>query len=150
MEKIALEIYMAFRKAAGSFSSVSGFLGRNDSSKISRQINPSDERRDNPYTEILEIQSALMSFSPELEEKIWQVLERERAKFRHARPSRKIKIAELLHKAYSELGDVISANNTNAPDEVIQKEAFELYEAAKQLHEQTSGSFNSTGENFTN
>lgn len=142
MEKIALEIYLLFRKAAGSFSSVSGFLGRNDSSKISRQINPSDDRRDNPYTELLEIQQALMSFSPDLEESVWQILERERAKFRAQNPTRRTQIAELLQKTHSELGDVIFANNTGASKETLQKEAFELLEAAKNLHEQTSCGFN--------
>lgn len=135
MEKIALEIYLLFRNHAGSFSSVSGFLKRNDSSKISRQVNPSDNRRDNPYVEMLEIQQALMSFSPALEEAVWQILERERSRFRCSTPTRKVQLAELLRKTHTELGDVIFANNCGASQEELEKEAFELCQAATEQYE---------------
>lgn len=135
MERIALEIYMLFRNRAGSFSSVSGYLKRNDSSKISRQINPSDERRDNPYVEMLEIQQALMSFSPELEDAVWQILERERSRFRCSAPTRKVQLAELLKKTHTELGDVIFANNCGASQADLEKEAFELCQAANEQYE---------------
>jgi hypothetical protein len=134
-EKAVLEIYLAFRNHSGSFSSVSGYLGSNDSGKISRQINPSDDRRDNPYEEVLEIQRALMSFSPELEAKVWGIIERERNSHRKDCPNKKEELATLMHKIIEELSDVVSINMKNGSNSELEKESFELVQAAKNFYE---------------
>ena len=134
-QKIAVEIYLLFHACSGAISSVSGFLGRNDASKISRQINPNDDRRDNPYEEVLEIQRALMSFSPELEAQVWGVLERERSLFRRGIKTKQIETAEHIQKTFAELGDVIYKHSTGAPQHEMVKKTFELYQAGKDLYE---------------
>jgi hypothetical protein len=134
-EKSALEIYMLYRDRSGAFSAVSGNLGRNDSSKLSRQLNPTDERRDNPFIEVMEILAGTMSFSPELEEKVWQILERERGTHRKDAPTFRAQIADMLNKIFSELGDVSTINLKGGSKADWEKESFELLKAAENLYE---------------
>lgn len=134
-EKIALEIYLLLRDRSGIFSSIAGSLGRNDPSRISRQLNPSDDRRDNPYTEFLEIQATLATLAPDLEEKVWNILERERERFRACLPTGKLQLAELVKRAHSELGDVNFAICTNASMDDLERETFEAMQAATATHE---------------
>lgn len=134
-EKTALEIYFLLKENNGAFSSISGYLKRKDSSKISRQLNPTDDRRDNPFTEVLEILEAISSFAPGLEEGIWQILERERNKHRKSVP-RTIQLAELISKIFPELGDVVLCNSTNASQEDMEREAFQLLKAVEAVYEQ--------------
>jgi hypothetical protein len=134
--KLALEIHRLFEDHRGSFSSISGYLGRNDSGKISRQLSPSDDSRDNPYTEIVDIHAALISFAPQLEEKVWQILERERGKLRKDSPSRAVHIAELINKVFPELGDVVFCCNTNASQEEKEREAFQLLKAVEAVYQE--------------
>ncbi|HEY0429009.1 MAG TPA: hypothetical protein VGC76_14605 [Pyrinomonadaceae bacterium] len=133
-EKAALEIYMLFRRHPGSISTVSGYLKRNDSSKFSRQINPTDEQRDNPYVELLEIHEAMLSFSPGLEAEIWKILERERTKKLQAAPV-VTQLAELMRRIHTELGDVVCAREEGASRAELQKEGFELLQAVRDFYE---------------
>lgn len=135
LRKIAVELYMLFHEYSGSISNISGKLGRNDSSRLSRQINPNDDRRDNFYIELLGAHQAMIIDNPELEEKIWFVLERERDGFRKTAGARKIQTIEHITKVFSELGDVIYKSSTNAPQEDLEKEAFELAKASEELYE---------------
>lgn len=100
--KLPLEIHRLFEDHRGSFSSISGYLGRNDSGKISRQLSPSDDSRDNPYLEIVDIHSALISFAPQLEEQIWQILERERKRLRKDAPSPRAQPARPARRTYQQ------------------------------------------------
>lgn len=134
-QKTALEIYMLFQKHNGSFSTVSGFLRRNDSTKLSRQINPNDDRRDNPFVEVLEILEGAMSHSPELEAHLWTILERERSAHRKDTPVIKIQIAEIVGKIFDELRDVSNVNLKGGSKDDWEKESFELMKAAETLYE---------------
>lgn len=134
--KLPLEIHRLFEDHRGSFSSISGYLGRNDSGKISRQLSPSDDSRDNPYLEIVDIHSALISFAPQLEEQIWQILERERKRLRKDAPSPRAQLAELINKVFPELGDVVFCCNTNASQEDREREAFQLLKAVEAVYNQ--------------
>lgn len=134
--KLALEIKRLFEDHRGSLSSVSGYLGENDSGKISRQLNPNDDKRDNPYLELLNIHEALISFAPGLEEKVWQIIERERGKLRKDSPARPVKLAELISQIFPELGDVVFCNTTNASQEDMEREAFQLLKAVEAVYEE--------------
>lgn len=137
LQKIAVDIYMVFKKFNGSITAISGFLGRDDSGKLSRQINPNDDRRDNFYIEILEVHREMAKFSPEMEREIWQILVHERNQFIPAESMKKVETAERINKVFGELGDVIYKNSTNADQSEISREAFELLEASKELYEST-------------
>ena len=147
--KVAVEIYMIFRKFNGSITAISGFLGRDDKSRLSRQINPNDDRRDNFYIELLEAHREMVKFSPEMEEEIWQILERERSTFRQANPTGRLQIAELVKRTHSELGDVNFALCTNAAPEDLEREAFEAMQAATDTYERVR-QMREERENFIN
>lgn len=135
-EKLALEIYLTFKDYPGAYSSVSGYLKRNDSTKISRQLNPNDDRRDHPYIEVDEIQEALLSFSPDLEEAVWNLLEQRRNSRLKKAPKRNVQIAELIKKVFPELSDVVFCNTTNASHEEMEREAFQLLKAVEAVYEE--------------
>jgi len=135
-DKLALEIYMLFKDYPGAYSSVSGYLKRNDSTKISRQLNPNDDRRDHPFIEVDEILEALLSFSPELEDGLWSLLEQRRNSRVKKAPKRNIQLAELIKKVFPELSDVVFCNTTNASQEEMEREAFQLLKAVEAVYEQ--------------
>lgn len=135
-EKVELEIYFLFREYPGALSAISGNLKRNDSSKLSRQLNPSDDRRDNPFTEVLEILiEGAIPFSPALAADVWQILFREWSKHQKDEPAIKAQLAELMEKIFDELKDVSTINFRGGSKADWEKESFELLEAAKQLYE---------------
>ncbi|HEY0658253.1 MAG TPA: hypothetical protein VGD05_07250 [Pyrinomonadaceae bacterium] len=134
-KKTAKEIYFLYHETHGSITGISSQLGRNDSSKLSRQINPNDDQRDNFYEELLEVHEAMMEKFPNLEEKIWNVIERRRAAFRAAHPTHKMQRNEHIYKVHRELGDVMHKNNVGASKEELVQEAFELVQAGKELFE---------------
>lgn len=135
-EKAALEIYVLYREHSGVFAAVSGNLGRSDSSKLSRQLNPTDDRRDNPFVEVLEILFGTMQFSPGLEAKVWGVLERERSRHRKDFPTVKIQTAELMESICDELGDVVKLQmRGNYSQNELEKEGFELLQSVRNFYE---------------
>lgn len=131
-----LEIYLLYREYPGVFSAVSGNLRRNDSSKLSRQLNPTDDRRDNPFTEVLEILLGTLAFSPKLEEEVWRILERERSRHRKEAKTHEKQVAELVDKVFGELSDVSTCALKGGTQDDWEKETFELVKAAEDLHEQ--------------
>ena len=124
--RIEFEIDALIGKHRGALSGISAYLERDESSKISRQLNPHDTRRDNPFREVLEIIEGAQSFSPRLAAELWQILERERSAMREDTPVQIIDIAKSIHRVFAELSDVVFANNSGASAEVLEKEAFEL------------------------
>lgn len=135
-EKLAREFYWLFREYNGSISNVSGFLGKNDSTEFSRQINPDDHRRRNPFIQTLEVLGALTKFAPDLEEAVWKILERERHRHRQGLPTSRKNVAEHLNKVFDELKDVVFANNSGASQDDLEREAFELVQAVQDQYEE--------------
>lgn len=134
-EMLALEIYMLMKQRPGAFSFVSGLLERNDSTKISRQLNPNDDRRDNPFVEVDQILTALLAFSPEIEEQVWGCLEQRRLHRLPAVSTRKRDIPDLIAKILPELGDVIRCSGQGAPRPEVEKEVYELLKVVEALYE---------------
>ena len=134
-EKLELEIYLIFRSVNGSITTVSGLLGKNDSSELSRSLNPNDIRRNNFVVLTLEVLGALTKFAPLLEEEIWAVMERERKGMRKGVPDARKNVAEHINNVFAELQDVVFANNTGASQQDLEKEAFELLKAAENQYE---------------
>jgi hypothetical protein len=133
--KTALEIWTLFHQFPGSISLICGKLRRNDSSKLSRQINPNDDRRDNPYIEILEIHEAMEQDNPALEDAIWSIVERERSLFKKGQGFNRSRVAEQINRVYDEFGDVLKKHTVGAPADELIKETFELTQAAGDLYE---------------
>ena len=137
IERAANEIYLLIRGHNGAIAAISQNVGNKDSSKLSRQISISDDRRDNPFTEVLEILiDGAIPFSPALAKQIWQVLEREWSKHQSDGEKRTAQVAELINKVFPELGDVVFCCNTNASQADKEREAFQLLKAVEELYEE--------------
>jgi hypothetical protein len=134
-DRAEMELYMLTKKYPGCISGISGHMKKNDSSKLSRQLNPSDERLDNPIIESLKILKGACKFSPELETEIWTIMERERSKNCRDGGSLRAQLAELLFKIHTELGDVVYKHSVGAPKADLEKEGFELFQAVKNFYE---------------
>lgn len=130
-----MEIFNLIRNHSGSVSGISGYMKENDSSRLSRQISPTDVRRDNPYIEVLKIQEATMKFSPELEEALWLIIDRERSKHRKDTQSLEEQLNELVEKIYEEFGDILKLKMRGGSRAELQKEGFELLNAVKKFCE---------------
>jgi hypothetical protein len=139
-KKTALEIYGLYHDANGSITGISSRLQRNDSSKLSRQINPNDDRRDNFYIELLEAHRAMAEFMPDLEEEIWKILERERSVFIGKASARRKKTAEHLYKLQTEIAEFNYKRDIGVPQEELEKECYDILPAAKALVEDICGS----------
>lgn len=131
---------MLTKKYPGCISGISGHMKKNDSSKLSRQLNPSDERLDNPIIESLKILKGACEFSPELETEIWTLIERERSRHCRAEGSLRAQLAELLFKIHSELGDVVYKHSMGASKDDLEREGFELFQAVKNFYEKVKQS----------
>ena len=135
IERAATEIYLLFRAHHNSISEVSHNLRNCDSSKLSRQLSTTDDRRDNPFVEVLEILLiGTMPFSPELARKVWKVVEREWSLHQPADQNIEEQLNELLGKIFDELRDV-STMKKGASKSDWQKESWELLAAAQDLYE---------------
>lgn len=126
VERIQKDIYDAFRRVHGSLSLVSGYRGRNDPTKLSRQLNPWDERRDNPFTESLAILEAAARFAPDLEAELWAILEAERSRWARTACGGGESIGRLIHRVGDELNDVTEAVIDGADARKLRKEVAEL------------------------
>lgn len=134
--KIAVKIWSLYHEYSGAISSISGALKRNDSSKLSRQINPNDERRDNFYIEFLEVHSQMARLYPELEKAVWSVICRERDLFlKNGDAHRIARVNEMIKKIFDEFGDVMDKNNNKACKDEMVKETFELKTAVLEFYE---------------
>jgi hypothetical protein len=130
-EKLEREFYLLFHAHRGSFSGVSGYLQRDDSTKISRQLNPGDDRYSNPFFETLEVLWALKNFAPNLEKTVWDILVREREGW-STDCSGFSTAADLLKNILDEFTDLIYADKCRVPDEQLEKELFELKTAVEE------------------
>jgi hypothetical protein len=131
-----LELYMLFKEFPGAVSGICGYMKENDSSGLSRQLNPTDERRPNPLIESLCILQGAMKFSPELEDRIWSILDRERSRHRRDDQTLKEQFAELMEKIFDELGDLVKLNMRGGYSKAeLEKEGFELLDAVKKFYE---------------
>lgn len=131
-----MEIFNLLRNHTGSISGISGYMKENDSSRFSRQVSPTDERRDNPFIEVLKIQQAAMKFCPELEEQLWIILDRERSKHRQDTQSLEDQLNDLVEKIYDEFGDILKLKmRGKASKAEFRKEGFELLNAVKNFCE---------------
>lgn len=103
-------------------------------SYVDQQLNPNDERKSYLFG-ALQILCALDDISDERGEAVWKILTRCRELSKKPKAQNKSKRAELMHKVIEELGDVVSVNMNGGTDAEIEKEGFELYEAAKNYFE---------------
>lgn len=129
-EQLEREIYLLFHENRGAISGVSGYLRRDDSSKLSRQLNPNDDRYSNPFTEGLEILWALRKFAPELESSVWKILEREREGW-ETNPSGETNAAELFKLLLDKFNEVIFADKYGTSDDKLEKNLYDLKTAVE-------------------
>jgi hypothetical protein len=140
-DKAEMELYMLFKDNPGAVSGISGYMKENDSSGLSRQFNVSDTRRPNPFIEVMRVLQAAMKFSPEMEERLWIILERERSRHRKDEPGLKEQFAELIEKIFDELGDLVKLNLKGGYSKAeLEKEGFELLSAVRKFYEKVKQS----------
>lgn len=133
--QLALDIFLLFNEHRGALSCVSGLLKRNDSTRLSRQLNPNDDRRDNPFVEVDQILTALLSFKPELEKAVWNCIEQRRLHRLRKSPPQTTELMELIGRIFPELRDVVEKHGVGAPLPDLEKEVYELLKAVEDVYE---------------
>lgn len=122
------EIHNLFLAHRDSIETCSRYL-RRGSSNLSRQINPSDRSRPNPFFTVLEILWALDCFCPELSDALWALMQRERERWRVNCASSQENFAILIEKIFDEFKDVVKCEMTGASLEKRFDETLQLREA---------------------
>lgn len=125
---IEREIHELFESHRDSIKTCARYLGKGDSN-ISRQINPNDPRRPNPFYSVMEILWALDCFCPELSDDLWAILQRERECWRVNCRNTKANSAALLQKIMDELKDIVFCDLTDATLEEKKVQTLQLRDA---------------------
>lgn len=125
---IEQEIHRLFENNREALETCSRYL-RRGSSNLSRQINPNDKSRPNPFYTVLEILWSLDCFNPALADALWAVLQRERERWRVNCPDSQTNSAKLLCKIVDEFKEVMDADLNSASDEVKEIETMQLRDA---------------------
>ncbi|HRH44699.1 MAG TPA: hypothetical protein PKY82_23885 [Pyrinomonadaceae bacterium] len=140
-EKFDLEIYLKTKDPEfnGCFVDASDYLHRKDSSKISRQLNPADSRKDTLFGEAMDVLEALHYKHPELAKFIWKKMNLQWHEISREAQNHKSKLLNIVRQTSNEQLDVYDAIARELPETDLKREAYEAYLQSKAQYEQIAG-----------